>query len=186
MLLALALAACASKASQWGDGSGTELISNGSFAQGLQGWAVLSTTVRPASVAVIDDERCRSFGCSGKSPAGTFAAFNGGDAIPNAVLSQTLPTRPGTTYILTFAYGTFDAEGNSLQAIDVVVSSGLRMLQTVPIGPLPGSTDLSSLFKTWGIWFVAVGDSTTITFTDRSPDTRSTDGFLTNVSLKVR
>ena len=182
--IALALAACV--APQWGDGSGEELMRNGHFVQGLEGWSVTSTTVRPPSVTVINDERCRSFGCEGKSPAGTFAAFNGGDEIPNAILSQTVPTQAGTTYILTFAYGTFDAAENSLQAIDVIVSSGLRVLQTAPIGPLPGSRDLSSLFKTWGLWFVAVGETTTVTFIDRSPDTRSSDGLLTGVSLRRR
>lgn len=179
----LALAACAPG---WGEGSGEELIRNGNFVQEFEGWSVMSATVRPPSVRVINDERCRSFGCRGTSPAGTFAAFNGDDGIPNAILSQTVPTQAGTTYILTFAYGTFDAAGDSLQAIDVVVSSGLRVLQTVPIGPLAGSTDLSSLFRTWGLWFVAAGGSSTVTFIDRSPDTRSTDGFLTGVSLKRR
>jgi hypothetical protein len=137
-------------------------------------------------VRVLTDEGCRDFGCTGQSPVGTFAAFNGGDEIPNAILSQTVPTRAGATYILTFSYGAFDAESDSLQAIEVVVSSGLKVLQTVPIGPVGGSRDLAALFKSYGLWFVATGETTTITFIDRSPDTRNTDGLLTQVSLKRR
>jgi hypothetical protein len=186
--LALALAACAPPG--WGDGQGEELIRNGNFVQDFWAWSVMSTTAEAANVTVLNDERCRPLGCTGTSPAGTFAAFNGEDAAPNAILSQTVPTQAGTTYILTFAYGAFDAaadgEGEGRQAIDVVVSSGLRLLQTVPIGPLAGSADLSGVFRTWGLWFVASGETSTITFIDRSPATRSADGFLTGVSLKRR
>jgi hypothetical protein len=183
-LLALALAACA--APQWGDGGGEDLIRNGNFIEGFEAWSVQSATVRPASVKLLNDEACRSFGCEGKSPVGTFAAFNGDDEIPNAILSQTVPTQAGATYILTFAYGAFDAAGDGLQAIEVVVSSGLKVQQTQPVGPVAGSRDLSVLFKSHGLWFVAVGETTTVTFIDRSPDTRSTDGFLTQVSLRRR
>lgn len=181
----LALAACAAPP-QWGDGAGEDLIRNGNFIEGFEAWSVQSTTVRPASVKLLNDEGCRNFGCEGRSPVGTFAAFNGDDEIPNAILSQTVPTRAGATYILTFAYGAFDAAGDGLQAVEVVVSSGLKVQQTQSIGPVAGSRDLSALFKSHGLWFVAVGETTTVTFIDRSPDTRSTDGFLTQVSLRRR
>jgi hypothetical protein len=182
--LALALAACAEP--QGGDGTGEDLIRNGNFIEGFEGWSVQSTTALPPSVALLNDDGCRSLGCEGRSPVGTFAAFNGCDDAPNAILSQTVPTRAGATYVLTFSYGAFDATGNGQQAVEVVVSSGLAVQQTVPIGPVAGSRDLSVLFKSHGLGFVAVGQTTTVTFIDRSPDTHGTDGLLTQVSLKRR
>lgn len=187
-LAILALAACVTPPPLPADEPGRELIANGNFAQAFDGWSVSSTTVRPASVRACSDRDYAPFGdTTGASPAGTFAAFNGGDDIPNGILSQTISTRAGATYVLAFAFGTFDASGkNNLQALDVVVSSDLKLVQTFPIPLQTGSTDLSILFKSYAVSFVAVGTTSTITFIDRSPDTRSVDGLLTKVSLKRR
>jgi len=178
-LIALALIWALPAAAQ----SRPELIVNGSFADGLNGWTVKSTNSQPGHVRAATD---RDYEPKTHSPAGTFATFNSGDAVPNAVLSQTVATATNTDYLLTFTFGTYDAGGSSNQALEAVVVSNGEILAGKFVGPNGGGRDLSKIFRTYHVPFTAYGPTTTIVFTDRSAHTESVDGLLTQVSVTRR
>jgi len=154
-----------------------ELIKNGDFAQGLEDWTANGH---------VDAAHDRDYDPKNHSPAATFATFNRGDTTPNAVLSQAVETEPKADYLLTFSFAAYDASGGSHQILDVTIVSNGEVLAGKTIGPVGGSRDLSKIFRRYQVPFTAYGPSVTITFTDRSADTKSVDGLLTEVSVKRR
>jgi len=147
--------------------SQAQLITNGSFEDGFNGWVVSGA----ADVV------------SYNSSDGTHSArFNAFEAIPSGVLSQTFPTVPGERYALQFDFGVWGGGATAEQRVLVeIVGSGVRLSNLVtqisgPAGPMT--------LVTHRLYFWADATNSTLTFRDVSLQTVSTDGHLDNVIIE--
>jgi hypothetical protein len=123
-----------------------------------------------------------------------FYAFNGGDASPNAVLSQTFSTVAGDLYSVTYDYGNYNASGAfSIQSITTTIYDGMAIGGTT-LGTATSTqnvrgnqTDLGSIYATpTTLTFLASSTSSTIAFVDSATSsTESTDGFLDNIVIQA-
>ena len=151
------------------------IITNGNFEQGTTGWNITGNAgvVGPAG---------GDFYWGGGSTAqnGKRAmAFNGGDKLGTGDVWQSFATTAGTSYTLTFDYGSTNVIAQSL---------GWGLFGASAILPLAGGvvTDInwSSALDTYSFDFVANSASTTLLFADFIGNfTFSTDGLLDNVSV---
>jgi hypothetical protein len=132
-----------------------QLVTNGDFAAGLTGWAVTGNV----------------------SPDNGVASFNGtatgADTLPSGLLSQTIPTTVGASYLLAFDVG---AAGSALGDQKLQVGAEVFTLTKTGVG-----TQWSN--KTQA--FTATAATTTITFRDVSGVTAGIDLLLDNVVVSV-
>jgi len=147
--------------------SQAQLITNGSFEEGFGGWVVSGA----ADVVAYN------------SSDGTHSArFNGFDATPSGVLSQTFPTVPGERYALQFDFGVWGGGATAEQRVSVqVTGDGVRLSNVVtqlngPAGPMT--------LVTHRLYFWADATNSTLTLRDVSLQTVSTDGHLDNVKVE--
>jgi|GEM_PF-1483323 len=121
---------------------------------------------------------------------GTYVAFNGtnlvvlhgGPTTPNAVISQSFATTPGTTYNFGFALGTVGGNGVN-QSIKVdVTGTGSLLSQTQSV---TGTSSATSVWTPQTLSFTANSAVTTLTFTDVSTATNAVDMLLDNVTVSV-
>jgi hypothetical protein len=146
---------------------------NGGFENGFTGWTaagivqVAAATLTPIPLTVIE---------------GTHAAqFNDGNRTPNGILNQTFTTIPGVSYTLNYNVGAYGWQ----------TSLEMRMQVTVQGNSTQLASQTASIFgQGTGTWwtnrsliFTANSSSTTITFTDISPNTTNTDLLLDNVTV---
>jgi lysophospholipase L1-like esterase len=151
-------------------GGGTNLLTNGSFESNFTGWTNTgSVEIQSSSPYTATD--------------GTkIAGFNGANATPNGVVSQSFATTPGATYTLAFDAGVLSYTTAS-QKMQVNVNGTASLLnQTVTITRTSGSNNLW-LPQTFS--FVADSATTTLSFTDTSTSTAGLDLVLDNVRVTL-
>ncbi|MBC8141944.1 MAG: hypothetical protein H7Y38_10940 [Armatimonadetes bacterium] len=116
-------------------------------------------------------------------------AFNGGDATPNAVLSQSFATTPGASYSVSFVYGNYTAAAQSgTQSViaDAVNTSDSAVLNfAIATKTAFRTTTFAAVMNTtYTFVFTPTGANTTLRFTDSPTSaTESSDGILDNVSV---
>jgi hypothetical protein len=149
------------------------LITNGNFENGASAWTI-SGHVNTAAF------NGNYFGGGSNAINGTtMMAFNAGDSSPNGVLSQSFATTAGSTYTVSFDYGTNSGSQSitwgAYSATDAVLASKFIT-----------DTNPSGLLDTYTYTFVATGALTTLRFTDYAGNsTNSVDGLLDNVSVNA-
>lgn len=142
-------------------------FANGSFENGLEGWTATGNLSVQSAAPYIATDGTR------------LVAFNGGNTVPNGVLSRSFPTTPGAMYELEFDYGVL-AFNNSTQTLSVSVDGTARLAsETVSIQ----RTTSNLRWLTSTLPFVADSEHATVTFRDVSPATNSLDLLLDNVRI---
>lgn len=147
------------------------LLVNGDFETGtLSGWTASGNVV---------DVGLPYFGEGSFAADGNYyAVFNAGNVTPNGILSQTIATTIGDSYVLSFDYG---SNGGQTQDITAQVSDPLN---TVVASAFEVSDAPSLALAPYTLDFTADATSMTVSFIDYSGNpTNSTDGFLDNVSV---
>ncbi|RYD22127.1 MAG: tandem-95 repeat protein, partial [Verrucomicrobiaceae bacterium] len=143
-------------------------LANGSFEANEASWIITGNRV------VIDS-------------AAPYTAFhgtklmvmNGGNTAPNAVISQTFTTTPGTEYTLSFNSGILAASVQQRLKVDVAGSSSL-LSETII---LTGNNGSASVWTPRTYLFTANSATTTLTFTDVSTTSVGGDLLLDNVAV---
>lgn len=141
------------------------LIANGSFEAGTNSWT-LTGNASIASSYFTDGAKC--------------LAFNDGQTIPNAVLSQTVTTTPGATYSLNFDAGiiSFSPQSQALQV--TVAGSGTNQIsKTFTMQPVQGQP----AWQSYSLVFKADQVKATVTFRDAASGSNASDGLLDNVRM---
>ncbi len=147
------------------------LIANGSFELGEAGWSVFGNYVFAGAPFYVPTD-------------GEFvAAFNGGQATPNGVFSQSFDTEAGQVYLLTFDSGVL-AFNYYEQRMQVIVEADGAVLLSKTISMFGKGGGLT-VWSPQTFVFVANGPSATLTFQDVSPITTSVDLLLDNVRVNV-
>ena len=149
----------------------SQLIVNGSFESDFTGWVTSGNQFIEslASYTATDGVKVASF--NGNSTS---------DLPPNAVLSQSFATTPGTTYTLAFDMGVI---GSNLaeQKVEVAVAGTANLLTQVVSKVNAGGSTAQWTAKSYT--FVADSPQTTLTFRDVSTITAGTDALLDNVRV---
>jgi len=113
-------------------------------------------------------------------------AFNSGNSTPDGVVSQTVATVPGQTYRLDFKAGNL-AFNRQSQRLHVQVSSRFNgILQTPVLQVIEIAAPQNSGSTRWipaSYEFIPQGDAATITFSDVSTGTVSSDLLLDDVKI---
>jgi hypothetical protein len=150
---------------------GSSLLANYSFESGLTSW----TASGGSGTVATDSTLAATHGT-------TLAKFNGGQTANTGVLSQSLATTSGTSYLVTFDMGVLGYNTNA-QTLE---------LSAVGTGTLNTDSYSSNANGTGGIvWttrtfiFTANSASTTLNFKDRSTTTGAIDLLLDNVRVEV-
>lgn len=105
------------------------------------------------------------------------AVFNANDSDPDGGLWQNFATKVGSTYVVSFDYGT---NNGVAQQIGTFVSAAEGPSLYSAVFTAPGGADLSH----FTFQFVATGTDTRLGFGDMPDnDTVSTDGLLDNVTV---
>jgi hypothetical protein len=148
--------------------NGQQLLINGSFESGYNGWSGTGNqnTTAPA-------------GTDGT----TAVQFNSGDSLPNAVLSQTFTTTVGQQYEVSFD---LSAVGYFAQLEQRLVAAiyGDTLLTAKVFSVFSSGT--GTQFKTQTFTFTADGPAITLTFMDVSPVTVNVDMLLDNVQVTTQ
>jgi lysophospholipase L1-like esterase len=141
---------------------------NGSFESGFNGWTVGgSLFIESASPYVATD-------------GVKLVGFNGGNATPNAVLSQSFGTAVGGTYTLAFDAGALNYNTSPQTMLVTVTGTGSLLSQTIVItGPGNGG----NYWLPQSFTFVANSAVSTLTFRDQSSATVGVDMLLDNVRI---
>ena len=156
-------------------------ITNGGFETGdFTGW--VTSPSPPGSVLIVT---AASFGppVNNRVHDGTYAVTFGAVDTGGGVLSQTFSTIPGTTYNLSFWYGTtaYNSYPQSLTT-EVLPSAGaVPLLNQTTQFNTNGDPTSQWMFLTFQ--FVADGSQATIRFADISGITAWADGMIDTVSI---
>ncbi len=145
-----------------------EILVNGSFETGTYGW----TTTGNQSVQSTEPYQ--------PTDGTRIVALNAGDLAPNAVLSQTFPTAPGETYVLSFDAGVLSFNRN-VQTLTVNVSGSASLVSQSLT--LQGDGSGGNLWQPQTFSFVADSSTTTLVFSDLSPTSNSIDLLLDKVRV---
>ena len=162
------------------------LISNGNFATGS--YATVPNWTLTGAVYVIPYANYGLAGTWAGSPNGALFGFTNVLNDPN-LLSQTIATVAGTTYTLTFDYGSYSGNPTLVQSNNVTVvdtGTSANLLNQVVTTPSSTTSSLAAMFLTQASYsFTATGSSTTVNFHDVSTVTQNVDSFLTNVAVNA-
>lgn len=157
------------------------IITNGNFEQGDTGWNGSGNVNLATRYSLYGSDFY--FGGGSKAQNGNYAvAFNAGNSLGTGQLWQSFATTAGTTYTLSFDYGTNIAFPQTLN---------WSVFGLVPLLAFDGGfvTDVNSsgLLDTYTFNFVANSASTTLLFTDSIfNNTFGIDGLLDNVSVTAK
>ncbi|RYD24402.1 MAG: hypothetical protein EOP88_00310 [Verrucomicrobiaceae bacterium] len=145
-----------------------EVLGNGSFEAGLDGWTVTGNLGLQSSLPY-------------RATHGTtLLSFNDINRPANAVIRRSFRTLPGQTYTLDFDAGVF-AYNTSAQKIQVAVDGTTnRLTQTVTMNGVGGG---NSVWFPQHFTFVADRPSCTITFRDQSATSANVDLLLDHVRI---
>ena len=152
------------------------IFSNGSFEDDYSGWPTHTGNQE------IKDETVDPYY---QAPDGTkMVAFNTGDSTANGVLSRSFPTTPGKTYQLAFDLGTAGTRtSNWTQQLNInVQGSGILINKNAAL--TRSYSGINNWFP-WDYQFTANSTTTTVIFTDTSPQTSSIDLVLDNVRMSA-
>ena len=147
--------------------TGPSLLVNGSFESSYASWSASG------------NQSIQSAGAYSATDGSKLVAFNGGNSVPNGVVSQTIPTVAGSTYTLGFDAGVL-AYNTSQQRLLVSATGTSSVLSQVIA--ISGSGNGTSWFRQ-NFTFVANNSSTVITFRDQSANTNNIDFLLDNVRV---
>jgi hypothetical protein len=144
-------------------------LTNGSFEQEAQGWTVTGNHLVIASTApyLATDES-------------SLIVLNPGQTAPNAVLSQTIATAPGASYVLAFDMGAVGTSGLNQRLEAAVTGISSRTLGTETITAIGTQT---AVWSTKSFTFTADSTATTITLNDRSATGINVDLLLDHVRV---
>ncbi len=150
--------------------AGLNLLQNGGFEQGLNGWAASG-----------------NFDILGVGASeGTFVLrFNSGQKPANAILSQTVSTTPGQNYRLSFDYGVLAVSPLSSQVLDVAIYEGMTQETQGGVKRYIGQGTMSLGYARKEFSFTAPGPSIKVEFRDVSQVTDSIDSYLDNIRLEA-
>ncbi|MES2657777.1 MAG: Ig-like domain-containing protein [Verrucomicrobiota bacterium] len=141
---------------------------NGSFESGFNGWTAGGNQVIQSTAPYTATHGTKLVG------------FNGGNTVPNAVLSQSFTTAAGQTYTLAFDAGVF-SHNTSPQTLQVTVNgTGNLLTRTITIF---GGGGGSNRWLPQSFTFTANSPTTTLTFRDQSTATNGLDMLLDNVRI---
>lgn len=145
-----------------------EVLGNGSFEAGLEGWTVTGNLGLQSALPY-------------RATHGTtLISFNDINRPANAVIRRSFRTLPGYTYTLDFDAGVF-AYNTSAQKTQVAVDGTTnRLTQTVTMNGVGGG---NSVWFPQHFTFVADKPSCTITFRDQSATTANVDLLLDHVRI---
>lgn len=149
---------------------------NGSFEEGETGWTITGNRIVADSAApyVARDGR-------------KLMVANGGNVTPNAVMSQTIATTPGKTYVLSLDMGVIASGSGAIGA-----QQRLRVIATGAserLNQLEAVTSTSATVATWvtkSFTFTADSTSTTIQLADQSTSGTSRDLLVDNIRCAIR
>lgn len=160
-------------------------ITNGSFQDGSGNTATGWTLGGSNALALTDTDYITNAGGYGASPyGGRFLSFNAGEVAADNWAYQDFATTAGTEYTVSFAYGNFSA--STLQNLNVSLSDSFYgTLSSATFADSTGTTDLSAMWNTASMTFVAASSTTRLTFTDAGSTTISTDLFVDNVAVEA-
>lgn len=160
-------------------------ITNGSFQDGSGTTATGWTLGGSNALALTDADYIANAGGYGASPyGGRFLSFNAGDVAANNWAYQDFATTAGQEYTVSFAYGNYGA--STLQTLNVSLSDdNYGTLASASFADSTGTTDLSALWNSTSVTFVAASSTTRLTFTDAGSTTSSTDLFVDNVAVEA-
>lgn len=155
-------------------GPNSELVVNGDFEQKLTNWVATGNCFT---------DHIGPWGTSGTSSDMTMAlVFNGGDNVPNAVVSQTIPTKAGTKYALNYLVGISGLA--TQQQLNLTVMGNTNLLTQVISAVGPGDF-VGFRWQASGQVFTADSSSIVLRIEDKSPTTRSVDIALDNISIRA-
>ena len=137
------------------DATNTQRVTNGAFTAGVSGWSTSGNV----------------------GNFGDTLVFNGGDTTPNGIATQTIVTRPGQTYSLSFDVGHYGGNSGAL-GLQVSALDGSTQLAVTNVAH---NNTMSTTTST--LTFTATGYATTIRFADTSVATNGIDIFVDNVSV---
>jgi hypothetical protein len=151
------------------------LLTNGNFATGsFAGWTASGNAAVYAESAY--GPCCGAF----NTTAGAFMlSFGSGDMAANGVVAQSFATAIGTTYLISFGYGSIGA--SQPQSLLATLTSGGTTSLTA--ADSTASNDFAVLFDPYSFSFVAGATISMLSFADTSPVTGSVDGLLRNASV---
>jgi len=160
-------------------------ITNGSFQDGSGTTATGWTLGGSNALALTDADYIANAGGYGASPyGGRFLSFNAADVAADNWAYQDFATTAGTEYTVSFAYGNYGA--STLQTLNVSLSDdNYGTLASASFADSTGTTDLSALWNSTSVTFVAASSTTRLTFTDAGSTTSSTDLFVDNVAVEA-
>jgi hypothetical protein len=145
------------------------LLTNGSFESGYTGWSESGNqNIYTTSFAPTTD------GVKG-------VQFNGAQATPNGVLSQTFSVTPNTVYTLRFDLGVTGWRTTAQQSMGVtVVGNSTLLSQVVSVFGIGTGTAFTAETLTFT---TDSSNAVTLTFTDVSPATINIDMLLDNARV---
>jgi hypothetical protein len=146
------------------------LVQNGGFESGLTGWTAEGNL----------DVLTGNFSCCQPSEGESFISFNGGNQLPNGILSQVFNTIADSIYLLSFDLAK-GGLGVGAAALEVSLNGSSPLLfeiASLEEGGNPGS------YSSFQYLFTADSDITTLSFFDVSSNAGAAfDTLLDNVSL---
>jgi len=148
------------------------LLTNGSFEDGLTGWSLDGGDT--FGDAVVCRGESAFFGGASEGECGL--QLNGGNTTPDAVLEQIFETVEGAEYHLSFNIGAFNQRRTNIDASVLVeiFGDGLLLTDTPLIANdttpnMPVQTPLTaSDFETFSVFFTAVDDITLLRISDQT------------------
>lgn len=145
-----------------------EVLGNGSFESGLEGWTVTGNLGLQSALPY-------------RATHGTtLVSFNDINRPANAVMRRSFRTLPGYTYTLDFDAGVFAYNMNPQKLQVAVDGAANRLTQTITMNGVAGG---NSVWFPQHFTFVADRPSCTITFRDRSASTGNIDLLLDHVRI---
>jgi formylglycine-generating enzyme required for sulfatase activity len=146
-------------------------LENPSFEFDYQGWTVSGNQGIRSSLPYVASDGAK------------LVAFNVGNTRANGVLSQTFPTTPGVTYLVSFDMGVL-AYNTSEQRLQMELSgSPIFVSETFSMRGIGGG---KVIWETKSLSFIADSTTTTLTFRDLSPTSDALDLLLDNVRVGQR
>jgi lysophospholipase L1-like esterase len=143
----------------------TELLVNGSFESGFNGWTASGNQLVEDLPGTDGIRRL---------------AFNSRNLTPNGVLTQSFATLPGQTYTLSFDVGVLSYVKKQQKIEAKLTGSGTLLTQSVT---LSGKGDGSTQWSVRSFTFTANSGTTTLSFRDRSSTTVGIDLLLDKVRV---
>lgn len=146
-----------------------EMLPNGSFEAGYDGWMALGNQLIPQAAGIYR-----------ASHGSRVVVFNIGDGAPNGVLLHAFPTTAGQTYTLAFDAGVIAFNLNEQRLHVTVQGTRLLLDRTVTMSGT-GNGTIGWYPQTFT--FTADSSSTTVMFQDVSTQTSAIDLLLDNVRV---